>query len=248
MNTSKTNQEREKALNRIRKMFALANDKGASEGEIENALKFAQSLMAKYNIERDEVDLSPDDIDIEIQDNDFTNLERKYWFWDLLCVIGKSYDCDVLKSTKGNKVFYKIVGTREDRTLTKELFNLTVPLVRSMAKVRYEERVKKAQENLIEAILNPLPTKRFFTASYIDGFISGLSQKLSQQKNEIKIEDESGKYALMVIKKDELIQGWIKNSMGKLKSAKSTNATSVDGAAYNEGFKDGKDNGQKKLC
>lgn len=252
-------QEREKALNRIRKMFALANDEGASEGEVENALKFAQSLMAKYNIERDEVDLSPDDIDIEEQDNEYTHLERKYWTWDLLNVIGDSNDCKVIKSTRFkyneskagkerfHQTFYKIIGTREDRLLTKELFNLTVPLIRNLADQRFKERAKAIKENPLEAFLNPLPTKRFFTSSYIDGFIAGLNIKLSENKKKIKEDDLTGKYGLMIIKKDDLIENFVKTSMGKLKSAKSTSSTSIDGNAYGSGLKDGKENTQRRL-
>lgn len=46
-----TNPERERVLSRIRKMLALANDSGASEGERDNAMRMAHATMAKYNLD-----------------------------------------------------------------------------------------------------------------------------------------------------------------------------------------------------
>lgn len=250
------NPAREKALDKIRKMYALANDKGASEGEIENALKSAQALMAKFNVEQGEVDLSPDDIDIELQDNDRLQCERKYWAWDLLSVIGEANDCQIIKSGKIDiedgkmvkKTIYKIIGTRNDRLLTKELFNLTVPMIRNLYAKRYQERKQYLKENPLEAMVNPLPVRHFFVASYIEGFVRGLGLKLQQSKTELKTEDETGKYGLMVVKKDELIQGFIKNTMKNLKDGKSTSSKQRDVNAFFAGVEDGKDNHTKKLA
>lgn len=252
MKPTTKDQRREKALEKIRKMYALANDAGASEGEIENALKFAQSLMAKFNIEEGEVDLSPDDIDIEVQDNDRLQCERKYWSWDLLLVIGRANDCDVLKSKRLDKNlnwvdYYKIIGTKADRLLTRELFNLTVPLIRSLYAKRYLERKRYLKENPMEAFLDPLPVRHFFVASYIVGFIKGLDLKLKQNKIVIEAEDKTGKYGLMVITKDALIKDFIDGNIKLGKPANSTSSNQLDATAYELGEEDGKDNYNKKL-
>lgn len=42
--------EAEKALERVRKMLALSKDKGATEGERDNALRMAHATLAKYNL------------------------------------------------------------------------------------------------------------------------------------------------------------------------------------------------------
>lgn len=44
------NFDKEKVLARVKKMMALANDAGASEGERDNALRMAHSTLAKYNL------------------------------------------------------------------------------------------------------------------------------------------------------------------------------------------------------
>lgn len=46
----------EKILSRIRKMLNLANDEGAAEGERDNALRMANNLMTKYQIDMAMVD------------------------------------------------------------------------------------------------------------------------------------------------------------------------------------------------
>lgn len=43
--------ERDKIINRVRKMLNLANDAGASEGERDNAMRMAHKLMLKHNID-----------------------------------------------------------------------------------------------------------------------------------------------------------------------------------------------------
>jgi len=49
--TELTQEQRDKVLARVRKMMALADNAGASEGERENALRMAHATLAKYNLE-----------------------------------------------------------------------------------------------------------------------------------------------------------------------------------------------------
>lgn len=46
-----TEPNEDRILNRIRKMLALANDAGATEGERDNALRMAHATLAKYNLD-----------------------------------------------------------------------------------------------------------------------------------------------------------------------------------------------------
>lgn len=46
-----SNAQTEKILSRVRKMLKLANDKGATEGERDNAMRMAHATLAKYNLE-----------------------------------------------------------------------------------------------------------------------------------------------------------------------------------------------------
>jgi uncharacterized protein DUF2786 len=54
----------EKILVRIKKMMALANDRAASEGERDNAMRMVHGILAKYNLtmaEADSTSLSPEE-------------------------------------------------------------------------------------------------------------------------------------------------------------------------------------------
>jgi len=43
--------EKDRVLSRVRKMLALANDAGTTEGERDNAMRMAHATLAKYNLE-----------------------------------------------------------------------------------------------------------------------------------------------------------------------------------------------------
>lgn len=51
-----SDQTKDRVLERIRKMLALAADNGASEGERDNALRMAHATLAKYNLTLSEVE------------------------------------------------------------------------------------------------------------------------------------------------------------------------------------------------
>ena len=50
--------DKDRALERVRKMLALANDAGASEGERDNAMRMAHATLAKHNLSLVDVDAS----------------------------------------------------------------------------------------------------------------------------------------------------------------------------------------------
>lgn len=51
-----TDNDQNRILNRIKKMLALANDAGATEGERDNALRMAYATMSKHNFDMAQVD------------------------------------------------------------------------------------------------------------------------------------------------------------------------------------------------
>ena len=58
--------ERDEVLNKLKKLFALAEDHAASEGEVRNALNRAEALIAKHNIHTAEL-------------NDLNNVDGSPW-------------------------------------------------------------------------------------------------------------------------------------------------------------------------
>lgn len=222
-------ENKSKVLDKIRKLLTLAADPNASEGEIENALKFAQTLMMKHEIEQGDVEMSIDDIAVEEVDDLWKHGDSRVWLMNLLAVIGKSYNCKILRSGCYNDCFYKIIGFADDRKLTKEVFLATVPIVRNLIKSRYRAHCKN----------NPNKIGRVkFTISYQTGFVVGLQQKLKQERDSIlKLDQEGAKYELIVIKKDDIIKDWIDRSL-KVKSLPSKKFE-IDHDAFSQGISDG---------
>ncbi len=56
MSAATNGNDQARALERVRKMLALANDAGASEGERDNALRMAHATLAKHNLSLVDVD------------------------------------------------------------------------------------------------------------------------------------------------------------------------------------------------
>lgn len=218
---------KESVLEKIRKLLALAEDKSASTGEVENALKMAQRLMIKHNIEESEIELSLDDINEEFVDDNYIHGEKRYFAWDVLTTIGSAYSVRVIKPGLTKNFKYCVIGDKTSRRVTIETFQKLMPFIRSLSKQRYkeyEERFNKGNledMSLIEIFLGNNKTKlekRMFYRNYMDGYILGLSNKLKKDIFESNItEEEREKWGLILIKKDDLIEEYIKESIPELK-------------------------------
>ena len=219
-------------LLKIRKLLALANDKNASEGEIENALMFAQKLKIKHAIEDSAIQMSPLDVEETSVDCDWKKgTESKTWTWQLLDIIAGSHNCRVVRShgwnaeTQKPTVFYRIIGFLGDREMVIELFSTVVPMIRNLTQIRYKESNKSI-------------SKVKFTISYQAGFMVGLNNKLKADfKETLKLEADNNKYQLIVVKKDALISNYIKENM-KVKNT-SRAKTNHDVNAFLKGRADG---------
>ena len=213
------------AIEKIRKLMEFSVENGATEAEVENAVKLAQRLMLKHNLEKSDIKITVEDIsELDIPCTWKKGTESKLFLHDLLRVIADSLNCRVIRmNTNTPKATYRIVGLTEDREMTNQIFHSVLPQVRHLTKDRYKESSKE------------LSIVRF-TISYQAGFISGLNQKLKADKEEyIKLEDSEA-FGLMIVKKEALIADWIANKM----SIKTTNRNQrVDKDAFAKGKEDG---------
>lgn len=244
-----------KILDKIRKLFQVTIENGATEGEVENALKMAQQLMMRHNIDENEILLSPLDIDITYVENQYKSNEPKYWFWDLLITIGKCYSCEVTQVTIGGKKVYKIIGTNTDREIVKEIFDKILPILRNLNNIRYKEYVAKKRNDLgIQKGDYPLDflvryrhiiSKSVFTGSYIKGFLSGLSSRLQNDQDEfLKLDSDKEKWGLIVIKKDDLIADYLKELNPKMVKIRGQKDFNIE--AYLLGNDDGSEENTKE--
>lgn len=247
-----TNNKKEQVLEKIRKLLALADDAGASEGEVENALKMAQRLMIKHQIKEDEIEISIDDIGEEfVEGIKGKPGERTYFAWDVLSVIGKRYSVQVIKRGNATNFKYRVIGDKTSRKITIDTYNKLMPFIKSLAKQRYKEYKSKSVDlSLLSPLLRmmagefglnqEISEKRFLT-NYKAGYLQGLEEKLQKDLENDNISDEEkSKWGLIVVKKDALVEQYIKDTTKDLKSQKSTTAKNIDEITY-IGYQDGKE-------
>lgn len=212
-------------IEKVRKLLSLSQDESATQGEIENALMFAQRLMIKHNIDMVNTGMSSLDVEeLKIED-ECKSGESKTMFFSLLDVIARANNCRCVRSGCTGHYYYRIIGFYEDRTIVFDTFNKVLPVLRNLTKSRY----LKSDRSI---------GRTTFVKSYQSGFISGLKTKLKADKAEfLKLEDGNA-YQLIVVKKDNLIGNWITDKFKKIKTAK-TGGSNLNGKAYSLGRQDG---------
>jgi len=97
----------QKIIERIKKMFALANDKGAAKGEADNAMRMATKLLERHNLSMIDLHVT-DDISIKFEEGAINP-----WIRQVYSVVSRLYGCTYFYSSQ-QKTNY-IVGTESDR-------------------------------------------------------------------------------------------------------------------------------------
>lgn len=94
-----------KLIEKIKKMFALANCEGAAPGEADNAMRMANKLMEKHNLSS--IDLhTKEELTIKFEDGTSSK-----WIQQLYHSVSKVYSCGFFVNGKENCL---IVGTESD--------------------------------------------------------------------------------------------------------------------------------------
>jgi len=235
-NTEKTEAKRLTAIEKVRKLMEFKSETGATESEIENAMKLAQKLMIKHNIEDKDLQLTTNDINTSIIQSTWKDgMEARSFEINLLGVLAKTFICKIIrfrdeKYIKETGKFtttdsYKVVGLEEDRKVLVDTYESLLVQIRNLVKTRYKESDKSISQFK-------------FTTSYQAGFLTGLSNKLAADKEQfLQLEGSRETYGLIVVKKDALIEEFVKMTMS-IKSIK-MKGSDLDPSAYNKGKEDG---------
>lgn len=97
----------ERLIEKIKKLFALANNEGAAPNEAENALRMANKLMEKHNLSS--IDLhNKEDLTIKFEDG-----TRDRWIRQIYLAVSKVYSCGFFRQGTENCL---LVGTVSDAT------------------------------------------------------------------------------------------------------------------------------------
>lgn len=204
----------EKILNKIKNLLDLANNNPNENEAIAAALK-AQELMAKYNIELDQLDDKKETREIveEIYHQSDKHEMRK-WKIGLADIIAQNFRCKVYFMNKKDVVFY---GYKEDAKIALNVFTYLYEIGNKFA-VRYYNKCKKEGEET-RGVMN----------TYLVGFKGGVAEVLEKQCT-----------ALMIVTPKEVTESFEEMTSG-WKTIKSTLRLSGDTSAYSNGKSDGRD-------
>lgn len=204
----------EKILNKIKNLLDLANNNPNENEAIAAALK-AQELMAKYNVELDQLDEKKETREIvkEIYYQSGKHEMRK-WKLGLASIIAQNFRCKVYFLGGKDAVFY---GFKEDAKIALQVFTYLYEIGNKFA-VRYYNKCKKEGRDT-RGVMN----------TYLVGFRDGAAEVLGKQCT-----------ALMIVTPKEVTESF--DEMSKdWKTATTRLRMSGNVAAYSNGKRDGKD-------
>lgn len=240
---------------RVRALLNLAENDAATEGEIDNAVRFARRLMDAHHLSEDDCKNDPhakaaDEERGEMAQEYAMGTGRHVCSWEnRLCqfvskLVGSvdAYICDgqaPLRTAAGALVFDDdgkqimrgqvcFYGLKDEAKLATEIYADLVSTIAAMARLKFGGALRGSGRE------------------YGDGFISGLYSKLSDAKKADEI-SSAGSRALVVrsaeiaLRKKEDARHWLKKDRGiKLRSARSSYSTFSDEHAYAAGKEDGR--------
>lgn len=230
--TGKTEKELS-IIEKVRNLMKFTTENGATEAEMETAIKAAQKLMMKYNLEQKDIEVSSADVNTtKVESTWVDRTETRPFEQRLLNTLAKHFSCKIVRNRNQatNKDSYDVIGFKNDREALIATYDSIIAQVRVLAAKRYRESDKAISEFR-------------FTTSYNNGFLEGIDEKLESDKKKGFTASEMKDYGLMIVKKDALVEEWVGANM-KIKTSKIAVPNS-DSKAHAIGKEDGAEKGMK---
>lgn len=158
------NVRNENIVDKIKKLLTLSKDEAATEAEAQAAALAAQKLLAKYNMDMDEVMLEKEpEVIKDIMDS--SEFKGYLWAKQLANTVAKNYSCKLF--LRGNNiVFY---GYKEHTEIAKEVFRFLFEIGNKLA--LQESREYYREHGNCKGVYN----------SFAMGFYRGVKSKLDEQ-------------------------------------------------------------------
>ena len=247
----------ENIKSKVGKMLALASDQSASQGEIENAVAMATSMMAKYNLTREDVDNTKENPIENVKYGTRTayGLSKKTFVWEsqLAMFVAKFVatvkvyrdsklhlnrkGIFVVTDEKGNSVYSRafiFYGADDDCEIAVALFDELKKAIQMSAIIRFNSWAKGDG------------------GAYCEGFVSGLKETHLKEVEKLKNTDTQTTALILQSEQTQLaiVQGaeqWLAKEQGvKLYKGQGSTGASGSGYARNEGKADGSSYGLNK--
>ena len=208
---------RDKIIDRVRKLLALA--KSSNEHEAALAAAHAQKLLSEHNLAMSELEVKEAGAGKEMFDLGRKTLDK--WVFQLASVVASAFDCRVVATSGGDgtaKVSF--IGCGEDPAVSGYTFQY---LVKEM------ERLVKSFLALVDA-----GDRAVHRRSWLLGAVRGVQEQLRKQKIDTPVTTTA-----LVPVKDALIRTYIEEHFNKAK-VRRTRRSSIYGSSYNAGKETGK--------
>lgn len=159
--------DKQKVLDKVSKLMALANSNGATPNEVETALRHARALMAQYNLEHEDIRASLVD---EASVPTHTRRSPADWHHSLALACAEAFDCSHLSYYRhGQGYCFKFLGKGVGPDLAAYTYS---SLLNQLQKAR--------REHVAELTRCQLKTKRRRGQLFAEGWIRAVAQKVDQ--------------------------------------------------------------------
>ena len=223
----------EKAIDKIRKLLALAESDNA--GEAENALLAARKLMAEHKLtERDVADANkPGKLNKRVYEKHTFSALKNGWMIDLSKVIAENHCCAMCANGRQGSTVNRVmfVGLDDDPDIAMTLFDYAVDHIHHM--VSLFRREVNALPSWLSDRQHKNQRVRVYENSYAAGFVHGLETKYREQF--VNEQGEVTETALVLVQPKEVtdFQDTLKSKTVKVRNE------GRDGDAMRAGYRAG---------
>lgn len=201
----------EEIISKIRKLLAMTEENGCTEGEAMTAALMAQKLMAKHNLTV--ADIDDDTSKGNIVEVGYDAGTKYKWKYRLANIIAVNFCCKVFVVGKSKIVFY---GYENHAKIASDVFKFLFNTGIRLANNYYYECYKNGRETV--GVKN----------TFLAGFCDGIKEVLGQQCR-----------ALMLVTPKDVEENFAEKMKGS-KSFKATMKIARDTQAYDDGKTEGK--------
>lgn len=221
----------DKIVERLKKLMRLQQSakKIGSEGEANAAAAAISRLLTQYNLSLMDIDPEERKESLQMQRTGHISFKDTYGLWKrlLMNVICEFNYCKVfLISGQTNMI---VVGTEANTSAAVYLYDMLRSIFRKLAPVRYEEFVKGKR-----GAIRTEKYKRKYIASYLNGCVYGLKEKLTIEAKANEVQEKS-----LVVCHNQLIDEYMSSYEPVHRKAAKTKKKDVV-EAFISGYRDGK--------
>ena len=228
-------------IKKIKGLLAISKD-SANDEECQSAFVLAQKLMIQYQIDQQLIEETFSNKQ-SIHEQEVTSLKKLYrWERTLAAVVAHNFrvKCFIrVNGGKGQIIFY---GLSDDLELAKEIYIFAYESILYFSKQFVSHKMAKVLTSQGKWDKRRTQSRRAFCEgikkAYINGFLSGLNQKFSEEKSNMA-------YDVMVLTKvpeivEESYQEFSKDFSIYGRKEKEKKFTEEEARAYFKGVKEGK--------